>query len=175
MYKFFEDISQFKNTRDWLPILVGVINAEIIVYTLVYKGYMRCDFLKLWYEKFNVNATILDSCVVILGIILARFIYPFLFNKFNLVYLIGLALTIQATCDYIFYTWLNYINKGDNQMTNFLKQYVRGKGLDALLCNLSTTAIAILLASHFRIFSLNLQLILLVLAINSVPYMIYMN
>ena len=46
----FEDISNFNNLNDYLPILNGCINAELIIMNLVLNGVFKSLYLKKSYK-----------------------------------------------------------------------------------------------------------------------------
>ena len=76
-----KSIDKFSNTSDYLPILNGAIIADLIVLFIVYyTPYFNSFFLKKWYESYRLSAVIADVLILVIGIILARFI----FSRFNI-------------------------------------------------------------------------------------------
>ena len=47
----FKDISNFTNVNDYLPILNGCINADLIIIFLTYHGLFKSSLLKKWYNR----------------------------------------------------------------------------------------------------------------------------
>ena len=173
--KFFTDISQFDNISDYLPILLGVLNAEIMLLVLVFNNILRSSSLKGWYHTFNLNAIILDCCILILGIILTRFFYPFLFSTWNLVFFIILSVVIQIIHEFIFYLWFRSLPLGFNKIFDYMKKYAKNVGGYAIFGDSILIASSSLLASHFASYSLNIQIIFFIIALYNIPYMIYMR
>ena len=93
----FKDISNFNNVHDYLPILNGCLNADLIIIFLLFHGVFKSYYLKKWYKKYQLSAVIADVLILVIGIILARFFYKFFFPSqgFNIIYFTGLAVIIQ--------------------------------------------------------------------------------
>jgi len=172
---FFTDISHFDKTSDYLPILLGILNAEIIFLALLFYNFIKSSTTKGWYHTFHLNAVILDCCILFIGIILARFFYHFLFTKWNLLLFIGLTIFIQIIHDYLFYLFINSLPLGFNKVFDYMKKYAKNVGVYAIVGDSILIATSCLLSSHFAIYSLNIQIILLILALYNIPYMIYMG
>ena len=91
----YKDISNFSNVNDYLPILNGCIGADLIIIFLLYHGVFKSRLLKQWYTKYQWSAVIADVLILVIGIILARYFYGYLFTSFNIWKFTGLAVTIQ--------------------------------------------------------------------------------
>ncbi len=76
-----------------------------------------------WYKIYGLNAVIADVLIIIIGFIIARFIYSIYFNKFNLTYFILLLLLVQISHDILFYIFFSSIKKGQSQILDFFKDY----------------------------------------------------
>ena len=50
----FTDISDFTNVNDYLPILNGAINADLIIIFLVFHGFFQSVFLQKWYTPLKI-------------------------------------------------------------------------------------------------------------------------
>ena len=66
----FKDISNFNNVNDYLPILNGSLNADLIIIFLLYHGIFNSSLLKKWYKKYQLSAVIADVLILVIGIIL---------------------------------------------------------------------------------------------------------
>ena len=93
--KFFNDISNFNNVSDYLPILNGILFVETFTIFFTLHSFLRSKTLSFWYQKFQLSAVLADVSIVFLVIILTRFLYPFFFSQFSLILFILLALFIQ--------------------------------------------------------------------------------
>jgi len=169
----FNNISNFTNVNDYLPILNGALNADLIILFLLYHGLIKSIYLKKWYKSFNLSATIADILILMIGIIIARFVYSYIFSDFNIWLFTGLAVVIQITHDILFYLLFNNIPKGYNYMLDFFKLYAKEVGVGAILGDSFMMILACLLSSYFATFSLNVNIITLVISFYFLPYMIY--
>jgi hypothetical protein len=169
----FNDISNFNNINDYLPILNGCLNADIIIIFLVFNNVFHSIYLKKWYNTFKLSAAIADILILIIGIIIARFFYGYLFKEFNIWLFTGLAVVIQIIHDILFYLLFKNIPKGYNYMLDFFKSYAKEVGVGAILGDSLMMILACLLSSYFATFSLNQNIITLIITSYFIPYMIY--
>ncbi|NDA89395.1 MAG: hypothetical protein EBY20_00555 [Alphaproteobacteria bacterium] len=98
MSPFFKDISNFNKVSDYLPILVGVFTVETFVIFFTFTT-SRSKVLEYWYKTYGLSAVMADVIIVIIGMIITRFLYPFIFKEFSIWKFVGLALGIQMTHD----------------------------------------------------------------------------
>ena len=161
----FKDISNFNNVNDYLPILNGCINADLLIIFLVYHGVFNSFYLKKWYKKYQLSAVLADVLILFIGIILARFLYKYIFSTFSIWKFTFLAVCIQILHDILFYFFFTLIPKGHNSMIDFFKEYA--KDGDSFMMILSC-----LISSNFATFTLNSNIICLVFSLYFFPYMI---
>jgi hypothetical protein len=173
--QIFKDISHFDNTSDYLPILLGILNAELTFLALLFYNAIHSPVIKGWYHTFHMNAVILDCLILFIGIILARFFYPFFFSQWNLLLFILLTIVIQTIHDYFFYLFIRSLPLGFNQIFDYMKKYTKKVGVYAIVGDSILIAAACLLSSHFAVYSFNIQIILLILTLYNIPYMIFMG
>ena len=168
----FKDISNFTNVNDYLPILNGSLNADLIIIFLLYHGIFKSKLLGKWYKKYQLSAVIADVLILVIGIILARFFYKYLFASFSIWKFTGLAVVIQIIHDILFYLFFKSVPSGYNAMLDFFKEYAREVGIGAILGDSFMMIIACLLSSYFATYSLNGNLIILIVSLYFIPYMI---
>lgn len=168
----FRNISNFNNVSDYLPILNGCISSDLIIIFLLYHGIFNSFYLKKWYKKYQLSAVIADVLILVIGIILARFFYKYLFSSFNIWKFTGLAVTIQIIHDILFYWFFKLVPTGYNAMLDFFKDYAREVGIGAILGDSFMMILASLMSAHFSTYSLNSNLIILIISLYFVPYMI---
>lgn len=168
----FQDISNFNNVNDYLPILNGCLNADLIIIFLLYHGIFKSRLLGQWYKKYQLSAVIADVLILVIGIILARFFYKYLFSSFNIWKFTGLAVIIQIIHDILFYLFFKSVPTGYNAMLDFFKDYAREVGVGAILGDSFMMIIACLLSSYFATYSLNTNIISLIISLYFIPYMI---
>ena len=168
----FKNISNFNNINDYLPILNGTIVADLIIIFSLFNNIFKSNYLKNWYHKYQLSAVIADILILVIGIILSRFFYRFIFNEFSLWKFTTLAVCIQITHDFLFYWFFKSLPYGYNEMFDFFKGYAKEVGIGAILGDSFMMIISCLLSSHFATYSLNTNIIILVISIYLLPYMI---
>ena len=168
----FKDISNFNNVNDYLPILNGCINADLIIIFLLYHGVFNSFYLKKWYKKYQLSAVLADVLILFIGIILARFFYNYLFSTFSIWKFTLLAVCIQIFHDILFYFFFKIIPKGHNSMLDFFKEYAKEVGVGAIAGDSFMMILSCLISSNFATFNLNTNIICLVISLYFFPYMI---
>ena len=170
---YFQNISVFKDTSDYLPILSGVLITDLSVIALLIGGMIQSKVLQKWYRELSLSAVIADVLIIVLGIILARFLYPYIFAKYSLGQFILLAVLIQITHDILFYLLCISIKRGKSPILDIFKDYGSEKGAGAIVADSSMMIMSILIASYLKGKSLNINIIVLIMAVYLVPYMLY--
>lgn len=168
----FKNIANFNNVNDYTPILNGCIGADIIIIFLVFNGIFKSIFIKKWYKKYQLSAVLADVLILIIGIILARFFYKYLFDTFNIWKFTLLAVCIQIIHDILFYWLFKTLPLGYNTMLDFFKGYAEEVGMGAILGDSFMMILACLLSSHFATYNLNFNIIILVFLLYLIPYMV---
>jgi len=77
-------INNFNNTENYLAILNGCINTDLMFIFLVSHGLIKSVYLKKWYKEFNLSDVILDILILFIIIIITRFLYTYLFTPLNI-------------------------------------------------------------------------------------------
>jgi len=167
-----EDISNFNNVNDYLPILNGCLNADLIIIFMVYHGFIKSRYLEKWYKKYQLSAVLADVLILFIGIIIARFFYTYLFRSFSIWKFTGLAIFIQIIHDYLFYFMFSNIPRGYNEMIDFFKEYAKEVGVGAIMGDSFMIFLACFLSSHFATYNVNINIIILVFTLYFFPYMI---
>jgi len=170
----FKSISNFNNTSDYLSILNGALITDLFVIFLLIFGSINSKVLVEWYRKYNLSAVIADVLIIVIGIIMARFAYPYVFGEsFSLIKFIGLAVVIQVLHDILFYYMFKMVPRGKNMMLDTFKDYANEVGFKAILSDSLMIISTCLLSSYFVSLSLNTNIIILILSIYILPYAIY--
>ena len=119
------DLSDYK----YFPqILVAVLIVDLIVIFLVrYFPDFFGSIINVWYDKFGLSAVISDVLIIVLGFLLAQFIYKNYLKPqygYNPVIFAGLLVTIQVIHDLLFYFGvIRTIPGGHNAMMDVFKTY----------------------------------------------------
>ena len=160
---------------NYLSLLNAVLLTDICVIFLSIFGIIKSRVLREeWYPNYNISAVIADVLIIVLVIILSKIIYPFLFgNREILVLFICLAVIIQIIHDFAFYYLFSVIPKGQNKMLDTFKSYARENGYKAVLSDSIMIVSSCLLYSYFSTFTLDQNVILLIVLIYIVPYLVY--
>ena len=96
-----------------------------------------------------------------------------MFKEFNIWLFTGLAVVIQIIHDILFYLLFKNVPKGYNYMLDVFKSYAKEVGVGAILGDSLMMIIDCLLSSYFATFSLNQNIITLIITSYFIPYMIY--
>ena len=171
--KLFNDISNFNNVSDYLPILNGILFVETFVIFFTLHNFLRSKTLSLWYKKFQLSAVLADVTIVFLVIILTRFLYHFFFSQFSLILFILLALVIQTIHDFLFYKFFTLVPRGINGMLDVFKDYAKEARQYAILGDSTIIVCSSLFASHFATYSFNANIINLIFTLYFIPYLLY--
>jgi len=168
----FHDISRFSNTSDYLALLNGALIVECVVIFFSMHGIIQSKVLKYWYTHYGLSAVLADVCIVLIGLVITRFLYSFLFSTFHLAYFILLALVVQVIHDLCFYALFQAIPRG-NRMIDTFKAYGKEMGGHAILGDSNIILFSCLAASFMAGWSLNTNLITLIVSMYCIPYLIY--
>jgi hypothetical protein len=167
-------LHNFQDTSSYLPIFNAVLLTDMSVIILSIVGAIQSKVLKDWYASYNLSAVISDVFIIVLCLILARFMYPFVFgNEFSLLKFTGLSVTIQVIHDTLFYYLFNSIPKGTNRMLDTFKSYASEVKLGAILSDSAMVIASCILAYSFSSLSFNTNIIMLIGLIYMLPYLIY--
>jgi len=169
----FADISNFNKIDDYLPILNGCLHADFVIILCVFNKIINSVYLKNWYKDFNLSAIIADVLILVIGIILTRYFYKFLFKKFSIWKFVGLAVFIQIIHDILFYLLFSNIPRGYNYMLDFFNEYAKEVSFGAIVGDSFMMIIACLFSSHLATFSRNINIIILICSLYLIPYIVY--
>jgi hypothetical protein len=169
----FSDISQFNNTRDYLPIITAILIVEIITIILSFTNITQSSFLKVWYKKYQLSAVLADVSLIFLGVVIARAIYPYLFDTFSMINFIVLIVVIQMIHDILFYLMILQIPKGVNRIIDILKDYADEISYWAILGDSAMMIASVLIAGVLANFDANTNMILLAFLVYILQFILY--
>ena len=168
----FVNISNFYNVNDYLPIINGCLGIDLIMIFALFNNIYKSEYLKKWYNHYQLSAVLADSLIIMIGIILARFFYKFIFKSFSIWKFTGLAVCIQVIHDILFYHLFKSVPIGYNFMLDFFKKYAKEVSFYAIVADSFMIMMACLFSSYFASLSLNTNIIILILQVYIVPYFI---
>lgn len=148
-----KDLSKYK----YFPqILVSVLIVDLIVIFLVrYFPNFWGSTINIWYDKFGLGAVIADVLIIVLGFMIAQYVYKNFIQsdkEFNPYIFAALLVAVQVIHDMLFYFGVILpIPEGHNGMMDVFKTYAEKGGLKVVAADsammLGSAAIAAFLAA----------------------------
>jgi hypothetical protein len=169
----FSNIANFSNTRDYLPLLNGVLFTDLFVIMLSNARVIDSHVLRQWYKDYNVSAVIADILIILIGLIIVRVFYYRIFSQFSIFKFIVLALVVQFVHDMLFYGLFKNVPRGMNRMLDTFKDYANEVSYKAVLADGGMMIMAALVASYLAGSSLNANIIILIVLLYLLPYLLY--
>jgi hypothetical protein len=167
------NISIFNNVNDYLPILNGAILTDMFVLLLVIFGFIKSKSLKKWYNLFNLSAFIADVLSIVIGVIISRYLYPLIFDKYDLFNFLFLTVIVQLTHDLLFSKFFYSVPRGNSLMLDVFKDYGNELGGKILLADASMMISTIILGGIFASYSTNFNIIFLISLMYIAQYLLY--
>jgi hypothetical protein len=167
------NISIFNNINDYLPILNGAILTDMGVLLLVIFGYIKSKSLKKWYNLFNLSAFIADVLSIVIGVIISRYLYPLIFDKYDLFKFLFLTVIVQFTHDILFSKFFYSVPRGTSLMLDVFKDYGNELGGKILIADASMMISTIILGGIFTSYSINFNIILIISLMYISQYLLY--
>lgn len=169
----FKNISNFQNLHDYFPIIISALIVDMIVLSRMVFGYIKIKSLNKWYNKFGFLAVVADVLSIVIGIIIARFLYSILFSQYSLILFIFLTCLIQIIHDLSFAYFFNIIPRNKSIILDVFKDYGKEVGLTILLADSLMIIGTILLASFITTLNINLQIIIFIVSLYLLPYLLF--
>ncbi len=169
----FKNIANFSNTKDYLPLLSGVLITDLFVILLLNTKLINSQVLRKWYSQYNLSAVIADVLIILIGLIIARAIYYYIFDNFSILKFILVAVVVQVIHDILFYILFKNVPRGMNRMLDTFKDYASEVSYKAILSDSGMMVMAAIIASYLAGESLNKNIIVLVVAVYALPYLLY--
>lgn len=169
----FKNIANFSNTSDYLPLLNGVIITDLFVILLSNMKVINSKVLIKWYSQYNLSAVIADVLIILIGLIIVRYVYYYIFDKFSIVKFVLLAVVVQIIHDILFYFLFKSVPRGKNRMLDTFKDYAGEVSYKAILADSGMMVMAALIASYLAGETLNKNIIILIFIIYLLPYFLY--
>jgi hypothetical protein len=168
------DISKFYKTSDLLPILNAAIITDLFVIYLLLSKRIQTNTLKTWYKKFRFGAFIADVLSIVIGIIIARFIYSFFKWKWSIGLFLVVVVIVQLIHDLSFYKYFSYVKKGYSEVLDVFSAYAKENRANILIADASMMISTVLLSSCLLSYlSFNWNVIILIILVYMVPYFLY--
>jgi hypothetical protein len=169
----FKNIANFSNTKDYLPLLSGVLITDMFVILLLNMKLINSQVLRKWYSEYNLSAVIADVLIILIGLIITRAIYYYIFDNFSILKFILVAVVVQVIHDILFYILFKNVPRGMNRMLDTFKDYANEVSYKAIISDSGMMVMAAIIASYLAGESLNKNIIVLVVSVYVLPYLLY--
>ena len=173
MSRFFNDISHFGKTFDYLPMLNACLFSDTVVLAMLRHRMFSSSALEEWYKAYTLGAVVLDVSILMIGLVLARFFYTWASWSFSLLAFTSLAVLIQVIHDFLFYLFFSAVPWGRSRILDTFKKYAKKSGVRAIVADSVMMAITCIMASHLAIYSWNWQIIMFLFSVYMLPYYVY--
>lgn len=135
------DISDPNNVSDFIYICLAVLFVDVVVIFLVrFYPEIFGRSLNRWYDLFGLNAVLADVLVIVLGFVIARYVYTYLIapkflnGEWSPVVFTGTVVGTQLIHDILFYLCVILpLPRGQNLMMDIFKDYAASAGGKILL------------------------------------------
>jgi uncharacterized protein YacL len=124
-----KNLSHFNNLNDYLPIITAALIVDMFILVRMVSGSLKIHSLTKWYTEFGLSAVLADVLSIVIGIILARFFYPFFFKEYSLFFFLLLTCGIQITHDVLFAVFFNSIPRNVSSILDVFKDYAKEVGI----------------------------------------------
>jgi hypothetical protein len=169
----FKNIANFNNTNDYLPILNAVLITDLFVISLLNVNIIKSQVLRQWYGKYNLSAVIADVLIIVIGLIITRALYYYVFQSFSIIAFTILAVLVQITHDVLFYVLFTNIPRGVNKMLDTFKDYANEVSYRAIFADSGMMIMSCFIASFISSKTMNTNIIILISAVYILPYLLY--
>jgi uncharacterized protein YacL len=168
----FTNISKASNLADYVPIITSSVIVDLIVIFITMK-YASSIYLKKWYRTYNLGAVLADVLSVVIGIMIARYIYYYIFDEWCLWKFLLVVLGVQITHDILFYMIFSAIPRGSSSIMDLFKDYAKELKGFAIFGDSLIMIGTVLLASFLAGLDLGTNLFILLWVVYLVPYFVY--
>lgn len=170
----------FSNTlNDWWYLIPATILVDCIVLFLTkYPGsqpQFRVRSLHKWYRQFGIVAVMSDVLSILIGIMIARYIYTALHLN-GWISFLAILIAVQLCHDIFFYTYVILpLPKGHNQMIDVFKEYAQENGTMILGADALMMLASVLIGSFLQTIPAHYTLATTFLTLYALTYILYTN
>jgi len=167
------NISIFSKTGDYLPIVTSALIVDMVIISMVITGHIKIKALNEWYKRFGFLAVLADVLSIVIGIIISRLIYSWLFKDYVLVYFLILTCIIQLLHDITFAKIFYSVPRKRSEILDVFKDYANEVGKKILYADGLMMISTVLLASIMATYSVNIIIIIMIISLYILPYLVY--
>ena len=168
-----KNIGDFNNINDYLPLFNSVLITDLFVILLLNTSVIKSQVLKKWYSQYNLSAVIADVLIILIGLIITRAIYYYVFDSFSILKFVILAVIVQIIHDLLFYIIFSNVPRGVNKMLDTFKDYANEVSYKAILADSGMMIMSCLIASYLVNKNTNTNIIVLISFLYLLPYLLY--
>lgn len=122
----------------FLSLFNAALVTDLIVISLFLLGVLPSISLGRWYESFHLGAVLMDVLVLVIVVLIAYYVYPYVFGSTYSVLKFGLlAVGIQLVHDLLFAGFFYQFRKGSSRLVSVLQSYMSEQGTKILLADAS--------------------------------------
>lgn len=170
-------IANANTINDWFYLIPAVIVVDCIVLFLAkYPGqdpYFQVRSLNEWYSRFGMVAVISDVMSILIGIMVARYIYTYL-KLDGMLSFLAVLVAFQLFHDIFFYLFVILpLPTGHNQMIDVFKKYSQENGFKILFADMAMMISSVLLGSFFKSIPTHYTVSSLFLTLYALSYILY--
>jgi hypothetical protein len=166
----------YNNKFEYVPILTANIYADLLIIFITLGGFIyKSKTLEEWYKKYRLSASIADTLIGVLYILLARYVVFITNIKPSLTSFALLSVIIQVIFDFMFYMFFSSIPLGFNHMLDFFKGYAKDVKGGAIIGDSVLVIFAVVLSAFLNLQSFDVNIVMLIISIYLIPYFIYMK
>ena len=122
----------------WTALFAATAWVDFAVIVLS-KVFPLTKSLSTWYADFGLNAVAMDVLIIVLGIALAKLLFPAATGLM----LIGIAVAIQIVHDLLFYGIILIVPPGQNSVMDLFKRYAAEGSWKILLADSAMVAASV--------------------------------
>ena len=171
------NISNYTVESDLFYIFIGILTVDVVVLFLARGFKIGGKYLNDWYDNYHILAVISDVFIILIGFLIARYIYTnFFFDRFgwNAVYFILLLVAVQAVHDVLFYVGvIRTVPKGVNDMIDTFKSYAENLGAQIIVGDGVLMISSAILAMLYKLAPPHLTYSIVSVVMYMLPYAIY--
>ena len=161
-----------KSTIHFLSLLNAALATDLIIISLALAGYLNGNALMTWYKQFGLGAVIADVLILMIGFIIAFYIYNYFFKTYNIFLFIFVLILLQIIHDIIFGLLINNY-KGNSPILNVFKLYAKEVGYKILVFDALMLISTVLIEKYLSSMSKTFNVILLIVLVYITPYLIF--
>ncbi len=158
---------------NFLSLLNAALTTDLIIVVLALMGILNGKALTLWYQKFGLGAFIADVLSLMIGFIIAFFIYNyFIKENHSLLVFLFIAVCVQLVHDLLFGLIIsNY--KGKSPFLNVFKLYIKEVSYKILIFDALMIVSTVLFQKWFSTMNQQNNIILLIVLSYLTPYLVF--